>query len=190
MENFSKIINEVNKSESLSKIISFYIWKIIYYKNNKNMSVFIEPNYIKKYKLSEYKHFQKIESSKNPIIYDYKNNNDNVIYNKFCEILDYYKENKFENINIEKIIQFNKNIDIFYFASSNLILSDLKQQQFLDSLIYENFYKNFCIPLFKSMSIFDALNILYSPQKFKNLKEEIDLSPYSLDIFFILLGIL
>ena len=181
----SKIISEVNNAKSLKKIISFYIWKIIYYKNKKNIDIFIDPELKKKYKLDDYEYFKnkKNEIENNPFTYNYIDPKGKDNYDKFNKILEKYKDNKFENVRIE---DFNKNkldIDLFYFSTSNLILSCLKQRQFLDSPIYINFYKNVCTPLFRNKDkIYNAIKLLYDPQKFKKLKNDIGITPDSLNI--------
>jgi len=180
-----KIISEVNNAKSLKKIISFYIWKIIYYKNKKNIDMFIDPESKKKYKLDDYEFFKnkKNEIENNPFTYNYIDPKGKDNYNKFNEILEKYKDNKFENVKIEDFDKNKIDIDLFYFSTSNLILSRLKQRQFLDSPIYNNFYKNVCIPLFKTKDkIHNAIKLLYDPQKFKKLKTDLGITPDNLNI--------
>lgn len=179
-----KIINEINNAKSLSKIISFYIWKIIYYKNKKDISTFINPEKINKYKLGEYKNYQKIEPDENPFAYNYINPKSKDKYNQFSETLEKYKKKNFENINIEEFNLYKLNIDIFYFTTSNLILSLIKQNQFSNPL-YKNFFKNVCTPLFKNKEkIFEAIKIIYSPIKVKELIDELKLTSDNLNIIF------
>ena len=177
------IISEVNNSKSLSKIISFYIWKIIYYKNNKNIDIFLAPGNIKKYKFNEYKCFKKIEPNINPFIYNYINPKIKEIYGQFCEVLEKYKDKDFEDVKIEEFMKNEIDIDIFYYSSSNLILSNLKNKYALESKYYKNFFKNVCIPLFKNKEkIFNAIKILYDPFKFKKLSLEYGITHNNLGI--------
>ena len=179
----SKIISEINKAEGLSKIISFYIRKIIYHRNKENIDIFIDPENIKRYKLKKYKCFENIESYENPFAYNYINPKDKEDYERFSQLLEQEKNNEFNN---EKNEEFNQNkidIDIFYFSSSNMILSHLKQKEFLENPMYANFYKNVCIPMFKvKEKILNGIKMLYDPQKYKKLKNELGLTPDNFNI--------
>ena len=178
----TKIISEINKYESLSKIISFYIWKIIYYGNNKNINIFINPEFDKKYKFTEYKYFNK-NPNINPFSYNYINPKKKEIYNKFYEVLKTYKENSFEEVKIEDLEQNEIDIDIFYHSTCNLILLFLKQKYANESSFYKNFFKNVCCPLFeKKKKLFNAIKILYDPQKYKKLKTDLGINADNLDI--------
>ena len=180
----SNIIKEINNAKSLNQIISFYILKLIYYKNNENIDIFIDPEFINKYKFNEYKCFQNINLSTNPFNYNYNNQKNKEIYEQFCSVLEKYKDTNFEDIEIGDFNKIKTDIDIFYFSTYNLILSHLKKISFLDSPIYKNFYKNVCIPLFKNKDkIFDAIKLLYDPQKFIKLTNEYELNKNNLSIF-------
>jgi len=185
LENKKIIISEINNSKSLSKILSLYLWKIIYYKNKQNIDIFIDPAFNEKYKLSEYKNFIKIEKNKNPFAYNYVNSTKKEIYNKFCEILEKSRDSAFDNIKLEDLKQKEIDIDIFYHSTCNLVLSLLKQKKSFESLIYKNFYNNVCIPWFKNKEkIFNAIKILYDPNIFKKFKNDIGLTSDNLNIIF------
>ena len=183
LEKSTKIIAEINKSKSLNKVISFYIWKIIYYRNNQNINIFIDPEYDKKYKLSEYKCFKKIEPNINPFEYNYINPKTKSDYNQFLEVLEKYKEKSFEEVKIEDFENTKFDIDIFYYSTCNLILTNLKQKYAFESLFYKNFYKNVCCPLFnKKEKLFNAIKILYDPLKYKKLKTDLGINSDNLSI--------
>ena len=186
LENATKIINEINNSKEFRKIISFYIWKIIYNKNKKNIDIFMNPEYITKYYLKDYKNFEKIEISENPFTYDYVNSQEKENYDKFNQFnqtLEKYKDKKFEDINLEEFKINKKEIDVFYFSTSIFILSRLKQKKFSESPIYKNFFKNVCVPLFKNDDkIFSAIKILYDSEKYKKFKNELGITSDNLNI--------
>ena len=183
LENDLKIINEVNNSKCLSKVISFFIWKIIYNKNNKNIDIFIDPEFIKKFKFSEYKCFKKVESTENPFTYNYINQKDKDIYNEFNKVLEKYKNTKFEKVDLEEFNPNKIDMDLFFFSTSNMILSNLKQKHFTESPIYINFYKNVCTPLFKNKEkLFNAIKILYESKRFEKLRNELGLTPDNLNV--------
>ena len=180
----TKIIKEINNSKSLNKIISFYVWKVIYNKNQKNINIFIDPNYITNYKLKEYEYFKNIEIKENPFYYYFINSKEKDMYDKFNGILEKYKEeNEFNSVDIQEFNTAKKDIDLFYFSSSNLILSRLKNKQFIESSLYQNFFKNVCEPLFKKEgNLLSALEILYCPKKYKELEKYLENNPNNLNI--------
>jgi hypothetical protein len=186
LESATKIINEINNSKSFSKMISFYVWKVIYNKNKKNFDIFLNPEYIIKYNLKDYKCFQNVEINENPFTYDYINPQDQDIndeFNQFNQILEKYKDKKFEEVNLEEFKMNTQNIDVFYFSTNILILSRLKQKQFIESQIYKNFFKNVCTPLFKNNDkIFSAIKILYDPEKYLKFKNAFGITQDNLNI--------
>ena len=187
-DDIDKIIGEINSLKGLKKIISLYIFKIIYNQNKRKIDIFIDPKYISKYKFDNYDYFKNfvINSKKNPFIYKYinsgtKNINDN--YELLYEKLEKYQAGEFDNVNVEDFDIKNLGIDIFYFASCNLILSCLKLKDFIDSIYYSNFYKNICIPLLKiNNKIFPAIQFFYNPEKFERIKNEYNINAENLDI--------
>ena len=66
-----KIIDIINKNNSIYKMIRIYIYKILY--NNYNINVFINENSIEKYKLKEYQDFDTL-IKKDELINIYKIN--------------------------------------------------------------------------------------------------------------------
>ena len=184
LENSSKIINEINNSKALVKIISYYVWKTIYNKHKKNIDIFIDSTYITNYKLKEYKCFQNIEINENPFSYNYIHPQDKDIFEQFNKTLEKYNDKKFEEVNLEEFKMDKFDIDIFYFSTSIFILSRLKQKHFInENPIYKNFYKNVCTPLFKNKDkIFSAIKLLFNPEKYKKLESELNISPDNLNI--------
>ena len=181
--NASKIIKEINNSKDLIKNISFYAWKAIYNKNKKNIDIFINPEYISKYKLKEYTCFKNIEIKENPFSYDCMNEQDKELYEKFNQTLEKYTEKQFTDINLEELIINKNDLDLFYFSTSTYILSRLKQKQFIKQPIYQNFFDNVCLPLFKNNDkIFSAMKILYEPKKYEKLQKELGISSENLTI--------
>ena len=115
----------------------------------------MNSEYIQKYKLNKYNDFLKliINEEENTFIYQYISSDENINnYDSFTIIIEKYKNEKFQindlnGLNIKKY-----EIDIFYFSTSNIILSCLKLKDFDKSLIY------ICLPLFKNYNrIFIAI---------------------------------
>ena len=182
-----KIINEINKNNSLTKILHLYVYKIIYNLNNRKIEVFMHPDIISKYRLKEYNDFTKFKNfpEYNPFNYIYNNpkNKHSSFYDNFYDILEKYKLDNFNNVDIKKFNLEKYGIDIFYFATNNLILSNLKLKDFTKSPLYKNFFNNVCEPLFnKNKTMLTAISFLYSPEKFKKIKKEFSISDENLDI--------
>ena len=183
LKDSSKIIKEINNSKGLSKIISFYVWKAIYNKNKKNIDIFIDLEYITKYKLKEFSCFKNVEIYENPFSYDLINPQDKDIYDKFNQTLEKYREKKFEKVDLDEFKIDKIGIDIFCFSSNIFILSRLKQKQFINGPIYKNFFENVCTPLFKNNDkIFSAIKLLYEPKKYSKLQVELGINSDNLNI--------
>ena len=182
LENTSKIINEINNSKTLTKIISFYVWKIIYNKNRKNISIFIDSNYIKYYNLEKYNCFQKVEIDENPFTYNFMKPEGKESCEQFNQFLEKYKEKKFEEVDLEEFKNNKIDIDVFYFSTSISILSRLRQKLFVESPIYKNFFKNVCIPLFKNNKIFSAIKLLYEPQSYRRIVKDLGITTDNINI--------
>ena len=181
----NKIIQEINNSKSVSKIISFYILKILYNNNKKNVDIFAEPEFIKKYELKKYSNFTNIDISKNPFTYYCSNPKVKEIYEQLNKTLEDFGKNDYEKVKIDELKQSKTEIDIFYFSTNNLILSKLRNVNFIGSKIYKNFYNNVCIPLFENNDkIFKAIKVLYNPSKYKDLREEFFFNGDNLNIIF------
>ena len=171
----SNIIEKVNNAGILAKNISFYIGKIIYNKNKKNIDLFIDPDYRKEYQIDNYFCFKGLGQNKNPFTYNYIRQNNKDIYDKFNQILEKYKYNGFETVKVRELnLMIKYDIDIFFFSTSIIILSQLKQKQSIESPIYGNFYNNICVPLFKNnIKTFNAIKLLYDPQRFKIIETQL-----------------
>lgn len=187
LKDSSKIIKAINENISISKIIKLYVYKIIYNKNNRRIDVFVNPDNIQKFRLSEYSEFNKFINfpQQNPFDYTYNNlrSQNSQKYESFYKQLEKLKQKNFENIDINQINIDKIGIDVFFFSTCNLILSCLKFKDFEKSATYMNFYKNVCSPLFKTKNtIFPAIQFLYCPEKFIKLKEKFKITPESLEI--------
>ena len=183
-----KIINEIKTLKGMQKIIILYIYKIIYNQNKKSIDIFLNPEYISKYKIDKYD-FREfiITNEENPFssVYMNKNSksNNNKNYEFFYEKLEKYQNKKFTEVNIKDINIKELGIDIFYFASCNMILSCLKYKDFYKSPYYINFYENVCIPLFQdNIKIFNAIQIFYNPEKYEKIKNKYDINIDDLEI--------
>ena len=117
IKDFQLIINEINKSKTLSKIITLYIYKVIYNTNDRNAYLFSIKQFIDNYHLKEYNHFKEfqINDSENELLMQ---NNFNKDYKNICETMVKYKLNNFKEVNIDEFDI--EGIDNFYFASSKL----------------------------------------------------------------------
>lgn len=176
LKNPSKIIKEINKSKTSSKIITLYIYKIIYNINHKYAYLFSIKEFIDKYKLKEYKHFNdfKIKEDDSELANQFNLDKD---YESIYDIIEKYKFQKFKNVNINEFKSegIDKGIDKFYFASSNLILSNLTKKEFDKSETYTNFYNNICKIIFKSPTLLKAIKLFYDPAKFSKIKKEFEI---------------
>ena len=179
----TKIIKEINNSKDLTKNISFYVWKAIFNKNKKNIDIFINPEYISKYRLKEFTCFKNVEIKENPFSYDCVSKQDKNIYEQFNQTLEKYNEKLFKDVDLEEFKINETDIDLFYFSTSIFILSRLKQKQFIKHSIYQNFFDNVCIPLFKNNDkIFSAIKILYEPKKYDKIQKDLGITSDNLNI--------
>ena len=171
IKDYSKIIKEINSSKTASKIIILYIYKIIYNLNDKDAYLFSLDDFINKYKLKEYKYFNefKINDSDNEII---KQSNLDKKYQDIYDTIEKYKFLKFENVDMNEF-DFD-DIDKFYFASSNLILSNLVKKGYDKDITYVNLYNNVCKKLFTSTSLSKAIKILYDTSKYSAIKKDFE----------------
>ena len=167
IENAKNIIKAVNESKTASKIITLYIYKIIYNINNKDTYLFSIPEIREKFKLEEYNSFKNVKIITNLTELTSQFNLDKK-YEEVYNIVEKYNYDKFKHVNTNEFEA--KEIDKFYFASSNLILSNLKIKDFYKSEIYVNLYKNVCCPLFNSSSmLFKAIRLFYDPEKYSKM---------------------
>ena len=169
IKEIKKVIDIINGSKTASKIITLYIYKIIYNINNQDLYLFSVREIREKFRLDEYNSFKDINITSDCPELSIQFSLDKE-YEEVYAIVEKYKYDKFQKVNIEEFE--SRKIDKFYFASSNLILSNLKIKEFYKSETYNNFYKNVCIPLFKTSStIFKAIRLLYDPEKFSKIKD-------------------
>ena len=174
-----KIIDIINKNNPIYKMIRIYIYKILY--NNYNINVFINENSIEKYKLKEYQDFDKL-IKKDELINIYKIDYEvktlkNDEYDDLYKKLEKNKNDQFKkklsrrDIDIEDI-----GIDNFYAASFNLILLDLKYENY-SSETNRNFYTNICKPLLtKNNELSKATELIYDPRKYEEIKNKYKLN--------------
>ena len=166
-----KIINEINEKEKVSKIITLYIYKIIYNKNNKEAYLFSIDAFKEKYKLSQYKDFKDFTVNADDDELSNQLNLDKD-YEDIFDTIQKYKFEKFKNVNIDEFKP--EEIDKFYFASSNLIL---KLKDFEKSETYVNFYNNICNKLYKSgTKISSAIKLFYDPKKYEKIKKDFEIN--------------
>ena len=169
--NPKKIINAINGDNPIYKMIRIYIYKILY--NNFGIDAFINEEMVSKYKLKEYKDFNKliqINELKNIYKIDYQIRTlKDDYYEQSNKIIEEYLKDEFKHPikkNDFDIGEFG--IDNFYIISYNLILSNLQNEI---SDFKTKFFKNICEPLFKEDNLlFKAIEIFYNPTKYKEIK--------------------
>ena len=117
-----KIIEIINGKEPIYKMISIYIYKILY--NNYKIDAFINEESINKYKLREYQDFAKYIKEKELInIYkiDYKVKTlKDEYYNKSYDLIEKYKSENYEN-EINKKVLILKNMALTIFIWQHII---------------------------------------------------------------------
>ena len=191
--NFEKNILEKNKKNKLnlkdlrlSETIKLYIYKVIYNLNNKQFEVFLRNESILKYKLKEYK-FDEFISLKEINLFNYRNLkqieiNDIQNYENYYKVIDGYKANNFESVDLKDFELEKYGIDILFFTTSNLISSCIDiNNKFKATDLYTNFYKKILVPLFKDYDyninkVFTALQIFYDPEKFEVIQKEFSIN--------------
>ena len=180
------IIDAINKL-SESKMIKLYIYKIIYNKNKKQINVFLNDFIITKYKLEKYEGFKDFIKFNNEeiLIFDKFDNNN---YKNILKKLNEYKKDAFKNEisneDIDEIEEFN--FDDFYIASYNLILSKLKEKDFIENDIYINFYNNICEPLYKKKDedkLLILIQYLFEKDKYLDFKKAYKINSDDIEVF-------
>jgi hypothetical protein len=168
-----KIINVINSHKKVAKIITLYIYKIIYNINDKDTYLFEVKDFKETYKLEKYSHFKdfKIIDDDNKFLTQINLDED---YKNVYEIIEKYKFNQFKSVEIKDFNQVD--FDKFYFATSNLILLNLTKERFIKSEIFVNFYNNVCKKLKYPPALLNAFNYFYEPGKFTKIKEEFALN--------------
>lgn len=186
-----KLINNINeipekekerkkKSENEEKVrkdftlqLQIYIFKIIYYINDKNFELFTNT-FIKKYGLDGYIYFKEMKFEDN-YLYNYKYikiKEENEKENEFIKIFEKYKQNEFNKVDYKDFDIEKYGIDLFYFYTQNLIIIALKSENFKESSkLLANFYKNVCVLLFNNIKE-RAISLCYNPEILKNIISE------------------
>ena len=171
---YKKILDYINKKDSIFKMIRIYIYKILY--NNFGVDVFINPKMIKKYKLNDYNDFnQFIQIKELNNIYKIKYKIRTVkeeCFNEANFVIEKYLKDEFKNKISKNEFDLDEfGIDNFYNISYNLILSNLLMEN-PDLNININFYNNICEPLFKdNQLLLKAIKLFYNPEIYKKIKE-------------------
>ena len=187
-ENIIKIIKESDKIN----MVKLYIYKIIYNKNNKQMSIFLNSEIIKKYKLDSYPNFNKFinsEEIEKLSQFSYDNNSSNENYKNLYKNLEKYRKNKFEEKITKDDISPNKEIefDDFYKAANSLILSKLNNEKFENDASYINFYFNVCEPLYNGEEddggnkLFTLMKFFFKKETYQQIKEEYSINSENID---------
>ena len=175
-----KVIESLNEDKPIFKMIRLYIYKILF--NKYKIDVFIDKNKIITYKLDEYKDFKNLikypEDEK--INYGFETL-DNENYVRFFEKLIEKKKSQFKKKIVKEEIGNNLHIDNFYIASCNMILLLLKNKDFENSDIYKNFYKNICKPLYENNKFSNLIQILFNPDKYKEVKEKYNINSMNIE---------
>ena len=165
-----KIIDFINEN-GLKNIIKLYIYKILF--NQNKIDVFLSQNSIKKYKLERYEGFKDFIKfpEEEEINYEMETLDKENYENIYKIIEKYRKENYNKQIKKDEIDFENLNIDNFYIASYNLILSYLRRKDFEKSDIFTNFYKNVCKPLFENDKLSNVIQLLFNPREYEKIKD-------------------
>ena len=203
IKDISKIIDNINNIEikiiekskkknlnpkdfKLSKTIKLYIYKVIYNLNKKQFEIFLRNESILKYKLKDY-NISEFISIKEIDLFNYRDLktieiNDIQNYENYYKVIDGYKENNFENVDLKDFELEKYGIDILFFTTSNLISSCIDiNNKFNATELYINFYKKVLVPLFKDYDyninkVFKALQIFYAPEIFENIQKEFSIN--------------
>ena len=184
-------IIEIIKESDKINMVKLYIYKIIYNKNNRQMSVFLNSEIIKKYKLDSYPNFDKFINKKEiqKLEQFSYNNSDNEKYKNLYKNLEEHRKNKFEEKITMDVISPNEEIefDDFYKAANNLILSKLKNEKFENDKSYINFYFNVCEPLYNDDNdnggnkLFALMKFLFKKETYQQIKEEYSINSEDID---------
>jgi len=179
-----EIIKEINKCDKI-KMVKLYIYKIIFNKNNRQIDIFLKNSIKEKYILDKYDNFKDLiklegEQFTNEIYNEiYDSEDSKTIYKKLCN----YQKNSFENeITKGELMGNNKlKFDDFFMAANNLILSQLKKNDFENEKSFINFYNNICEPLFKKDDddnesegnrLLSLIKFIFQNERYKEIKNE------------------
>ena len=188
-----KIIKEIKDCDKID-MVKLYIYKIIYNQNNKQIDVFLKNTIKEKYKLDKYGSFKDFKGElSNNEIYNELNDNDDykIIYKK---LIDCQKDNFENEIRKENLIN-NKNLkfDDFFMCANNLILSQLKKNNFQNDKSFINFYNNICEPLFKKNDednqsegnrLLLLIKFIFESERYKEIKNEYKIDQKDIEVLF------
>ena len=192
MKEPEKIIEVINEYD-FKKMVQLYIYKIIFGQNK--LDGLLNPRNKEKYKLEKYDSFdnfihlddeKEINYKFQTLDYDNYENIYKIIEKHIKENLC-VKENFKKKIKKEEIDNDNLNIDNFYIASLNLILSHLKEKDFEQSDIYVDFYKNICEPVFdknKKKKLSDVIQFFFNPDKYKEIQRNYGINSVNIESLF------
>ena len=188
-ENIIKIINIINENDKIN-MVKLYIYKIIYNKNNKQIYTFLNNEIIKKYKLESYEGFNefiRVEDIKKLEQFNYDDNQ----LKTFKTLKEYEYKNFEKKLTKDDISLKINDFDDFYVASYKLILSKLKNEDFVNNISYTNFYLNVCESLYgnkdnKSNKLISLMKLFFNKETFQKIKEEYKIN--SDDIIALLYG--
>ena len=189
-----EIIKEINDCDK-TKMIKLYIYKIIFNQNNKQIDIFLKNSIKEKYKLDKYDNFSELikfegEQVNNEIYNEiYSNDDYKSIYKKLS---DYQKDNFENGITKEDLIGDDKlKFDNFFMAANNLILSQLKKNDFENDKMYLNFYNNICEPLFKKDEeesdgnrLLLLIKFIFENERYKEIKNEYNIKQKDIEVLF------
>lgn len=138
-------------------MLRYFIYKLIYNKNGKEIKILFEENIIDKYSLKKYTNFDSIldkksipDSSKYIVFVDSDKSTDNdfKIFQKEFDLLSYCLEYSGEKQNeLKQLIEDNKRLDIFYSVFLSKISANLSNNsesnnekiKLLSRIIEDNF---------------------------------------------------
>ena len=188
------IIKEINDCDKIN-MIKLYLYKIIFNLNNKQIDIFLKDEIKEKYKLDKYNNFsefikfegEQLNNEINNEIYD--NGDYKTIYKKLA---DSQKDNFENEITKEELVGDEKlKFDSFFMAANNLILSQLKKNDFENNKIYINFYNNICEPLFKkdddesdANRLLLLIKFIFDCDRYKEIKQEYNINQKDIDVLF------
>ena len=168
------IINviESSKNKNLSKMITLYIYKIIYNHNNKDAYLFSLDDFKAKYKLDKFKKNNiKIKEDDNDLSIQFNLDKN---YENMYTTIEKYKYGGFKKIDIKEIDI--KDIDKFIFVSNNLVLKYLVKKDYEKSETFVNFNKNVCNFLFKDSPILKGINLFYDPIEISKIRKDFNIN--------------
>ena len=180
-----KIVDIINGEHIIHKMIRIYIYKIFY--NNYQIDFFKNKQNITKYKLEEYKDFNKFNEiiellNVYQIDYRIKTIKDEY-YEESYKVIEKYKNENFKK-NLQGWLKTKEfkvelyGIDNFYVASYNSTLANLQKES---SDFNDNFYNNICVPLFnKEIILLKAIELFYKKTKYDEIKEQLKINPSNL----------